>query len=156
VHKTLLTLALFSMTATAAIAAPSAGSAAAPVMATLHQFLGGAVKGDEKSAVAACASSVSILDDFPPHVWQGPTACADWFKAFTASDDAAGVTDGAVTLGTPWRVDVTGNLAYAVVPASFSYKVHGKPVTESGNVYTAVLRKTPAGWRIIAWAWSRH
>ena len=70
--------------------------------------------------------------------------------------NARGITDGIVTLLTPRRVDVAGDSGYAVVPATYAYKLHGKPVTESGNVLTVALHKTTAGWRITGWAWSRH
>jgi hypothetical protein len=34
-----------------------------------------------------CDSHLSILDEFPPHEWHGPTACADWWKALNAYND---------------------------------------------------------------------
>jgi hypothetical protein len=76
--------------------------------------------------------------------------------AYGADAQAQGITDGIVTLATPWRVDVTGGRAYAVIPATYAYKQHGKPVTETGAVITIALQKLPAGWRITGWAWSRH
>src|ERR1700736_568009 len=98
----------------------AAGSAAASeqtaVMATVHQFIDGFNKGDAKTALAACASPASIIDDVPPHEWHGPTACADWANDYSADAKKNGITDGIVTLGTPWHVAVTGNRAYVVVP----------------------------------------
>jgi hypothetical protein len=35
-------------------------------------------------ALGLCDSRVSILDEFPPHEWQGKTACADWWKGYLA------------------------------------------------------------------------
>ena len=145
--------------AVAFAAVSAAGSAVASertsVMATVHQFVDGFNKGDTKSALAACAAHVQILDDFPPHVWEGPTACLDWSNAYDVDAGKHGVTDGIVTLGTPWRVDVTGDRAYAVFPATYTYEQHGKPVTESNAVYTFALQKVAAGWRITGWAWAR-
>ena len=112
-------------------------------------------KGDEKAGVATCASPASVVDDFAPHLWQGPTACADWAKAFDAEAAREGMTDGIVTIGTPRHDEVTGNVAYVVVPATFAYKLKGKPVVERGNVFTAVLKKTSAGWHIAAWTWAK-
>ena len=138
----------------------AAGSAAASdkldVMASVHQFIDGFNKGDTKTALAACAAQTSIVDDFPPHAWQGPTACSDWANDFDADAKKQGITDPIVTLGKPWRVDVTGDRAYAVVPAKYTYKQHAKPVTESGAVLTVALQKVAAGWRITGWAWSRR
>jgi hypothetical protein len=126
------------------------------VMASVHQFIDGLDKGDAKTALAACASPASIIDDFPPHEWHGPTACADWLNAFSADSQKNGITDGIVTLGTPWHVDVTGDRAYVVVPANYAYKENGKPVTESGSIFTVALEKIAVGWRITGWTWSKH
>ena len=137
-------------------AGPSAASDQTAVVATVHQFIDGFNKGDEKGALAACASPVSIIDEFPPHAWHGPTACADWAHAYDVNAKENGITDGFVTLGTPWHVDVTGDRAYVVVPVKYAYKQNGKPVEESGSVFTVALQKFKAGWRIDAWTWAKH
>lgn len=138
----------------------SAGVAAASeqdaVMATVRQFVNGLNSGDMKSALAACASPATIIDDFPPHVWHGPTACADWATAFAADAKKKGITDDTVTLGAPWHVDVSGSWAYVVVPANYVYKLNGKPGGEYGSVYTLALIKFAFGWRITGWAWAKH
>jgi hypothetical protein len=61
-----------------------------------------------------------------------------------------------VTLGEPWYLSVTGERAYAVVPAKYAYKEHGKSVTEQNSIFTVALKKTSAGWLITGWAWSKH
>lgn len=134
----------------------AAASERAAVLATVHQFIDGFNKGDAKSALAACSSPVSVIDEFPPHEWHGPTACADWSNAYDANAKQNGISDGIVTLGTPWHVEVTGDRAYVVNPVSYSYKQRGQPVVESGSVFTVALRKIAAGWRITGWAWARH
>lgn len=126
------------------------------VMVIVHQFFNGLNKGDVKTAVAACASPASIIDDFPPHMWQGTSACLGWAKAFGASLKAGEITSPHVALGAPWHVDVSGDVAYVTMPATFTYKDHGKPRTEAGSTFTSVLKKTAAGWRITAWTWTKH
>lgn len=130
-------------------------AANAGAMATFNQFIDGFNKGDAKTAVAACASPASVIDEFPPHHWQGATACADWFRAFDAVAKGAGITNATVTLGKPWHVDVSGDVAYIVAPATYAYKVRGKPASESG-IFTLSLTRGAAGWRITAWAWAKH
>jgi len=147
-------LLLFVVGAVPAI--PAAASDSSAVMATVNQFIDGFNKGDAKMAIAACASPAWIVDEFGRHVWVGPTACADWARDETADDAKNGTTDGIVALGKPWHVDVSGNVAYVVVPATYSYKRHGKAEQESGSVWTLVLKKSPAGWRITAWTWAAH
>lgn len=138
----------------------AAGSAAATeqtaMMASVRQFVDGFNKGDTKSALAACASPASIIDEFPPHEWHGPTACADWATAYDANAKKNGISDGIVTLGTPWHVDVAGDRGYVVVPVKYAYEQNGKPVAEVGSVFTVALRKVAARWLITGWAWARH
>ncbi len=126
------------------------------VMATVNQFIDGLNKGDVKTAEAACGTQVSIIDEFPPYAWQGANACSDWVSAYGADAKKEGITDGNVTLGAPWRVDVAGDRAYVVAPATYSYKQHGKAETESNAVFTVALQKVTADWRITGWTWSRH
>jgi hypothetical protein len=61
-----------------------------------------------------------------------------------------------VTISKPRRVAVTGDRAYVVVPATYKYKQKGKPVTESGAVWTFALQKLTGGWRVAGWAWAQH
>jgi hypothetical protein len=128
------------------------------VVAAVHRYFDNLDKDKDKleTALAVCDSHVSILDEFPPHEWHGPTACADWWKALNAYNEKNGITGGDATLGTAWSVDVTADRAYFVSPATYTYKQHGKPVKESHAVFTVALKKTPAGWRITGWAWSKH
>lgn len=113
-------------------------------------------KGDMKTANAMCAPNAVIIDDFAPHVWQGADACGDWTKAIDASEKAGGVTDGVVTLGKPWRVTVTGDRGYIVVPTTYTYKQKGKPVVESGAAWTLAFQKIAGSWKITGWAWAQH
>ena len=146
---------LIAVIVVVAVAGLAAGSEQTEVMAPVRQFVDGFNKGDAKSAVAACADQTMIIDDFPPHLWQGAGACASWASAYEADAKKNGIVDGVVTLGKPRQVDITGDVAYVVVPASFSYKQNGKLVKEAGATFTLVLQKGMAGWRITAWAWAK-
>jgi SnoaL-like domain len=154
--KRLTILVLTASFVVAFAAEASAAPAQIAVMATVHQFIDAFNKGDAKSALALCDSRVSIIDDFPPHEWQGSTACSDWVNAYGADAKKNGITDGNVTLGMPWHVYATGGRGYVVVPVTYTYKQKGKPVTESGSVFTVALKKVAAGWRITGWAWAQH
>jgi len=122
----------------------------------VHQFVDGFNKGDIKSALAACADQTSIIDEFPPHEWHGAGACAIWANDFDADAKKNGITDGVVTLGSPRHVDVTGDRAYAVVPANYTFKMKGKTVKETGSTLTIALQKGTAGWRMTGWAWTKR
>jgi hypothetical protein len=123
------------------------------IVATIHQFANNLDPKTIDKALAACDSPASILDEFPPHVWN---SCADWAKAYGEYNDKNGITEADAKIGTPWSVDVDQDRAYAVCPATYTYKQHGKPLKESRAVFTVAFRKTDAGWRITAWSWSKH
>jgi hypothetical protein len=125
------------------------------VTAVVHRFLDNLGEDTLDAAVAMCDSPVSILAEIPPYEWHGPTACVDWYSALDFYDEANGITDGDTLLGTPWNVEVTGDRAYFVAPLTYTYKQHGKPVKESG-AFVVALRRTQAGWRITAWAYSKQ
>ncbi len=112
-------------------------------------------QGDMKAWAASCASPASIVDEFAPHSWQGPAACSDWASAYAVYCKHVGITDGMVTLGPAWHLTVTGNHAYAVYPATYAFKQHGKPMKESG-IFALAFQKSAAGWLISGWAWAAH
>jgi ketosteroid isomerase-like protein len=146
---------LFALAFAAAAAAPAVAQDPA-VMGTVTKFADAFNKGDEKSAAAVCAEQTLIVDEFPPHRWSGPGACATWMTAFDADATKNGITDAIVTLHAPLHVDVSGDVAYVVVPADYTFKQHGKPVKESGSILTVVVQKNATGWLIVAWTWSKH
>jgi hypothetical protein len=123
------------------------------IAATVHQFADNLDPKTIDKALATCDSSTSIIDEFPPHLWN---SCGDWIKAFGEYNEKSGVTDADAKIGTPWSVDVDGDRAYVVAPATYTYKQHGKAMKEAHAVFTAALRKTDAGWRFTAWSWAKH
>ena len=142
-----------------AVAVLAAGSTAASdktdVMVPVHQFVDGFNKGDTKTILAVCADQTSILDEFPPYEWHGTGACAKWVSDFDADAKKNGITDGVVTLSKPSHVDITADRAYVVMPANYTFKQKGKPVSEVGSIITLTLQKSQSGWRITGWAWAK-
>jgi ketosteroid isomerase-like protein len=124
-------------------------------MATVHQFADAFNKGDVKAMATMFAVPASILDGLPPHSWQGPTASEDWYRDVMAAGAHEGASGYVVTLGVARHVNVTGDSAYVVVPATMSFKLHGKQVTQSGSVFTLALRMVGTAWRIASWAWAK-
>jgi hypothetical protein len=90
----------------------------------------------------------AILDGMAPHLWLGPTAAQDWYRDVLVEGEQHGASDYFVTVGEPLHNDVTGDSAYIVVPATMTFKVRGKQVTQSGAIFTVALRKLPEEWRI--------
>ena len=125
-----------------------------PVSAVQH-YIDAFNSGDAQAMAAMCANPMSILDGMAPHVWHGPTATQDWYKDVLVEGEHLGAKDYHVTLGTPLHANVTGNAAYVVVPATMTFILKGKQVTQSGASFTVALRKLPAGWRLASWAWTK-
>ena len=124
-------------------------------MAAVQRYLEAFNRGDVKGMAVMCAAPMSILDGLAPHTWHGPTASEDWYRDVLAAGEREHAAGYRVALGEPWHVNVTGDAAYVVVPATMTFRVHGQQVTQSGSVFTVALRKLAAGWRIAAWAWAK-
>jgi hypothetical protein len=150
-HKIFIALAVAFLAA-----APAATSDKTDVMVPVHQFVDGLNKGDTKTALAACADQTSIIDEFPPHEWHGAGACSAWMNDYNTDATKNGITDGIVTLSKPRHIDITGDRAYVVVPANYTYKKKGKLVKEIGSMFTFALQKGETGWRITGWTWAKN
>lgn len=124
-------------------------------LSAVRQYLDAFNKGDAKAMAAVFAVPGSILDGMAPHVWHGPTASQDWYRGVLIEGEQHGASDYFVTLGEPLHNNITGNAAYVVVPATMTFKVRGKQVTQTGAIFTVALRKLAEGWRIAAWAWAK-
>jgi len=152
IRLTILAGATLTFAAGQALAASARAPASGPV-AAVHQFIDNFNKGDVKAAEAAHAPDAVIIDEFPPHVWRGPRAFQAWAADLDKTSKAAGDTEQRVTLGQPVRSEITGDTAYVVVPATYSYKAKGKPTVERARMAVA-LRKDGAAWKITGWGWA--
>lgn len=124
-------------------------------MSAVRRYITAFNNGDCRAMAAMFTVTGSILDGMAPHVWQGPTAAQDWYRDVLVEGLQHGASGHAVRLGEPQHVNVMGDRAYVVVPATVTVNTRGKQVTQSGATFTVALCKLPAGWRIAAWAWSK-
>jgi hypothetical protein len=147
-HKLVIALAI-----AVAGAGPVIGSEETDVMAPVRQFINGFNSGDVKMAKEACTDNLIIIDDFPPHAWDGSEAISKWLNDLQMFGKKNGSSDWFLTLGKPRHVDVTEAHAYVVVPTNLSYKKNRQLVKEAG-LMTLVLHKGASGWRIAAWSWA--
>jgi ketosteroid isomerase-like protein len=118
-----------------------------------HEWADTFTRGGFSTGNSPCADDAVIIDDLPPHVWQGSGACSKWYKAFSAWAAKTAVTDASITLGATSRVEVTSGYAYIVTPVTLPFLKGGKPVKDAG-VLTMTLRKAGSGWRIAGFAWA--
>ena len=123
------------------------------VMRPVREFVDSFNRSDVK---AACANQSTIIDEFPPYLWQGATACADWSNDFDVFREKNGIVDPKITLGLGQYIDVVGDRAYVVVQAHLTFKQNGKRVSERDPLLTVSLQKIADTWRIAGWAWSKR
>jgi ketosteroid isomerase-like protein len=124
-------------------------------MAVVLRYVDAFNNGDSKTMAALCADPMQILDGMSPHVWQGPTASQDWWRDVCKEGEHAGASGYHIAVGEPRHVDITGDHAYVVVPATMTVNVRGKQVTQTGSTFTVALGKVGTQWRLTAWAWAK-
>jgi ketosteroid isomerase-like protein len=148
VRNLLIAIALMVSSAT-----PVAASDNAEVIAVIHRWTDAFSQRSFNTDIAPCAEDAVVIDDLPPHVWQGPGACSKWFKDFEVWASKAGVSNAVITLGEIRHLDFDGGFAYLVAPVTLSYIKAGKPTDFRGTI-TLTLRKGQPGWRISGVAWA--
>ena len=139
-----------------ALAAPaSAQTADADVMAPIQKFIDSFNKGDTAAAAAthAAGADLTITDEVAPYLWRGPKAFQSWSADLESDAKKNGITDPLVTLSAPTRTERSGDQAYVIVPAVYSFKQRGAAMREAAQV-TFVLRRGASGWLIHAWTWT--
>jgi ketosteroid isomerase-like protein len=130
-------------------------SESAAAVAAVERYIDAFNRGDGPAMAACFAVPGTILDGMAPHLWHGPTAPTDWYADVLAEGEHLGARDYHVTLGAPLHADVAGEAAYVVSPATMTFNLNGRPVTQNGATFTTALRKVAADWRIAAWAWAK-
>src|SRR3954466_3047704 len=113
-------------------------------MATVKQYIDAFNNGDAEAMAATFAVPGSILDGMPPHVWLGPTPSQDWYRDVLIEGEQHGARDYFVRLGEPLHNNITGENASTVVPATMTFKVRRKQVTQTGAFFTARAPRLPA------------
>jgi ketosteroid isomerase-like protein len=102
-------------------------------------------KGDAGRGHCHVANDLVIIDEVPPFSWQGTGAFTAWNDDLASDAAANGITDQLVTLAAATRVESSGDRAYVVVPAVYTFKQKGVAMRESAQM-TFALRKEAAGW----------
>jgi ketosteroid isomerase-like protein len=123
------------------------------VVGTIGRFVDAVNGGDVAGALACLAADVTIVEDIAPFRWQGPAAGAEWMRAMAGNAEAAGMTEGAMRIGAPVRIEVEGEDGYAVVPGVLRLSGGGVSLRSEGSL-TFALRRGDDGWLIAAMAWA--
>ena len=135
-------------------AAPACASDQTDIAAVIAKMNDAMNKNDAKTAAATYTANATIIDEFPPHYWSGANVYDRWGADFAAFAKQQGDTDAWVTLTKPTHVSASGERGYAVVPATFTFKEKGKPMSERA-LWTFAMQKANGEWKIAGWAWAR-
>jgi hypothetical protein len=149
-YPTLVTLVCAFM------ATPVSAQAPDPqLIAPIQKFLDSFNKGDSAGAMAthAAGADLVIIDEVPPFIWRGTKAFQAWSAALDSFSKKAGMTEQMVTISAPTRTESSGDSAYVVVPAVYTYKEKGVAMREAAQM-TFALKKGASGWLIHGWTWT--
>ncbi len=101
---------------------------------------------------AFSARNVTIVDNFPPYVFTGPSAISAWVKG--AKAHLNGITELKHHWGTAQEFSQTGDHAYFSMPVTWTELYFGKPVTEKGAWVFTLVRENDE-WKIQTSVWGR-
>ena len=138
--------------AVAAAASPALGAVNNRDVRSTVEAYAKVTLGDPMHSAGFCEAESTVVDEFAPHLWRG-NGCAGWAKSFAVMARHEGISACTAAVGAKGKVTVEGDLAYAVYPATVSCTKSGKPFADHG-VWTFVLHKGGAGWKIASWTWS--
>ena len=120
---------------------------------TIKAFADAFNKGDMKAAKALHVAAPVIIDEVPPHLWNGAGAFDQWGADLGKSEAAEGKSGGKVTIGVPTREVVSGDHAYAISPTTYTFQQKGKTMRERAQM-TLALVKDGGQWKIASWTWT--
>ena len=136
--------------------APAAARAQdAQLVAPIQKFIDSFNKGDAAGAAAthAAGPDLVIMDEVSPYVWRGAKAFHQWSADLEADAKKNGITEPSVAIKAPTRTETSGNQAYVIVPAVYTFKLKGVAMRESAQM-TFVLKKDAGAWLIHGWTWT--
>ena len=136
-----------------AVSVSATASDKSDVMATLARWADAFNHGNFATGGTPCADDAVVIDDLPPHVWQGPSACSRWYQAVKAWADRSSVTNIAITIGNARHLEIDAGRAYFVAPVTLSYTKAAKQINFPGLI-TLTLHHNASGWQVSGMAWA--
>ena len=124
------------------------------MMAPLKTLLAAANGADAASIKSIFTDDAVIIDEMPPHRWNGANAGVGWLKALHAQFTAQKVTG---VKGTLQSVSVFEHSdprrAFIVVPGTWTGSQAGRRFVENG-IWSFVVVRSGSAWKISADAWA--
>lgn len=137
------------------MATPALASDEMDVLSRMQQTIDAANRNIDAAVAGNFMPSVVLVDDLAPYVFRGPAADAilEWSNAYGADSAKNSITDFSMKLLKPRRVKISGDRAYIVLPAVYSFKQRLKPMQKRGTI-TATLERVDKKWLIATWSWA--
>ena len=148
-----LQIVMLALAAAGFLAAPaSAAAALSPgIMATINGTLHAGTPAKMNSYFTR--SSI-VIDEFSPYTWTGSKAAQAWWAAVQSGNAKRHLTNFRATAGRITQYDVSGPMAYVVVPLKITWMQKGKPGSETG-LWTLIMRRMGTSWKITTASWAR-
>jgi hypothetical protein len=124
------------------------------VLSTVSRFIDDANAQDVSGVRAVVSADGFVADDLPPYSWEGRDAFINWLAVVGAQLKQGGVTSAKMVLGHSKYTEVTGDSAYAPVPAHFVVQAGGHTMDSEGLLIFTLTREG-GNWRIRSMAWAR-
>ena len=130
------------------------GERAGDVETAITQFSAALHAGDSQGAKTFLTAHTVILDDVAPYYWAGKNAFEDWQADLAKASAARGMREEDAQLGAPTRVEVSGDHAYAVLPAIHTFTVKGRKMREKAQLTFILAKDAGSAWKITSWTWT--
>jgi hypothetical protein len=110
-----------------------------------------ATRDDAALAGVFADREVTIIENFPPHLFTGPGAVAAWLEGMRAH--LGGVSELEHSFGPACDFSRTGPLAFFTLPTAWKGLARGRRFREDGG-WAFVLVEVGAAWRVLSYAWA--
>ena len=95
----------------------------------------------------------TIVENFPPYLFQGPDAEKKWWAGFKAHAVSGQLSKLQATFGSARDFDRNGERAFFTLPTVWTGLSKGHHFIEHGG-WAFVLIRGRMGWRVKAYAWA--
>ena len=130
------------------------GAKAGDVETAIAQFSAALHAGDSQAAKTFLTAHTVILDDVAPYYWAGKNAFEDWQADLAKASAARGMHEEDAQLGAPSRIEVSGDHAYAILPASHGFTMKGRKMREKAQLTFILAKDAGSAWKITSWTWT--
>ncbi len=122
----------------------------APIEALARSMAGGDETGLRDHFTA---EGMVVVENFTPFLFEGPDAFGRWREGFHSHRQADALSELQWRFGEAQDFARDGDVAYFVLPTTWTGKTHGRRFSEDGG-WAFVLAEESGRWRIRSYAWA--